>query len=72
MGWVVIVGHTKKQFQTTNLFEVNSKLEFLKTKHLTNVKFQNVLMDLKVSGKKKSLYFFQCLLESLCPFKKEI
>jgi hypothetical protein len=32
--------------------------------------FQNVFMDPKISKKYKSLYFFQCLLESLCLFKK--
>jgi hypothetical protein len=31
--------------------------------------FQNVLMDLKIS-KEKQTSLFQCLLKSLCPFKK--
>ncbi len=35
--------------------------------------FQNVLMDPKIlKEKQNSLYFFQCLLESLCPLKKTL
>jgi hypothetical protein len=35
--------------------------------------FQNVLMDPKILKEKQiSLYFFQRLLESLCPFKNKL
>ncbi len=36
VGWAIVVGRTKKQFQTTNLLEVNSKLVFFKNKHFTS------------------------------------
>jgi hypothetical protein len=36
VGWAIVVGHTKRQFQTTNLLEVNSKPEFFKNKHFTS------------------------------------
>jgi hypothetical protein len=36
MGWVILIGCTKKQFQTTNLLEVDSKLKFLRNKHFTS------------------------------------
>jgi len=34
--------------------------------------FQNVLMDPMISKEKQISSFFQCLLESLCPFQKKI
>ncbi len=73
MGWAIVIGHTERQFQTTNLLEVDSKPDFFKINILQVAMFQNDFMDPpKISKKKqnKSLYFFQCLLESLCPFKK--
>jgi hypothetical protein len=36
MGWAIVIGHTKRQFQITNLLEVDSKLEFSKNKHITS------------------------------------
>jgi hypothetical protein len=36
VGGVIVVGHTKKQFQTTNLLKVDSKLKFKKKKHFTS------------------------------------
>ncbi len=36
MGWAIVVGCTKRQFQTGNLLKVNSKLESLKNKHFTS------------------------------------
>ncbi len=58
MGWVIVIGCTKKQFQIANLFEVNSKLEILRTKHFTNVKFQNVLMGSQGIKRKINLCIF--------------
>jgi hypothetical protein len=29
MGWAIVVGHTKRQFQIANLLKVDSKLKFL-------------------------------------------
>jgi hypothetical protein len=49
VGWAIVIGCTKKQFQTANLLEVDSKLEFLKLNILQVVMFQNVLMDPKIS-----------------------
>jgi hypothetical protein len=48
LGWAIIIGRTKRQFQTANLLEVDSKLEFLKNKHFEVIMFQNVLMDPKI------------------------
>jgi hypothetical protein len=36
LGWAIIIGRTKRQFQTANLLEVDSKLEFLLNKHFTS------------------------------------
>ncbi len=36
MGWAIVVGHTKRQFQIANLLEINSKPEFAKNKHFTS------------------------------------
>jgi len=62
VGWAIVIGCTKRQFQIANLLEVDSKLEFLKNKHLSSCNVS------KCSYGNKSLYFFQCLLESLCFF----
>ncbi len=77
MGWAIIVGHTKRQFQTTSLLEVDSKSEFLKNKHFTSYnvskrpypKVSNHVSHCcdKLSKKKQYFYFFQCLLD-LCVF----
>jgi hypothetical protein len=66
----MVVGCTKRQFQTSNLLKVDSKPYFLKINNLLVVIFQNVLMDLKILKEKQIYLFFQCFLESLCPFKK--
>ncbi len=34
--------------------------------------FENVLMDLKILKEKQISLFFQCVLESLCLFKKKL
>ncbi len=57
MGWVIVIGHTKRQFQIANLLEVNSKPFFFKINILQVVMFQNVLMDIKIS-KEKQIFFF--------------
>ncbi len=62
MGWAIVVGHTKRQFQTTNLLKVDFKLEFFKINILQFAMFQNVFMDPKILEGNKSFYFFQCLL----------
>jgi hypothetical protein len=53
VGWVIIVGRTKREFQTTNLLEVNSKLEFFKINILQFIMFQNVFMDPKILKEKQ-------------------
>jgi hypothetical protein len=35
VGWAIIIGCTKRQFQIANLLEVNSKPNFLQKKHFT-------------------------------------
>jgi hypothetical protein len=52
MGWIIVIVCPKRQFQTANLLEVDSKLEFLKINVLQVVMFQNVLMDPKISIEK--------------------
>ncbi len=78
MGWAIVMGHTKRQFQITNLLKVDSKPEFLKINILQVVMFQNALMDPKILKEKQiSLFFsmsfgiflsFQFFFESLCLF----
>ncbi len=53
MGYSCI--HTKRQFQTANLLEIDSKLKIL---ILQVVLFQNSLMDPKISKEKQILLFF--------------
>jgi hypothetical protein len=50
----------KRQFQTANLnlLEVDFKLEFFLKIKILQVMFQNVLMELKYGGKKKTVFFF--------------
>jgi hypothetical protein len=36
VGWAIVVGHTKRQFQIANTLEVDSKLGILKNKHFTS------------------------------------
>jgi hypothetical protein len=36
VGWVIVVGHTKRQFQTANLLEVNFNQNLKKKKHFTS------------------------------------
>ncbi len=36
VGWAIVVGCTKKQFQTANLLEVDSKPIFYKNKQFTS------------------------------------
>jgi len=54
VGWAIIVGRTKRQFQTTNLLKVDSKpnLNILQV-----AMFQNVLMDLKILKEKQISLF---------------
>jgi hypothetical protein len=70
VGWAIVVGHTKRQFQTVNLLEVDSKSEFFKNKHFISC-FKMSLWILRYQKRNKSFYFFQCLLEPLCLFKNK-
>ncbi len=67
----MVVGCTKRQFQTTNLLKVDSKPEFLKINILQVVMFQNVLMDLKILKEKQISFFLNFFWEFLCPLKKK-
>jgi len=66
VGWAIVVGCTKRQFQTTNLLKVDSKAEFLII-ILQVVMFQNVLMDIKIY-KKESFFIFFNVFWNLCVF----
>ncbi len=46
MGWAIVVGHTKRQFQIANLLKINT---------LQVVMFQIVLMDIKIL---KEIYIY--------------
>ncbi len=71
MGYNRIVGHTKRQFQTTNLLEVESKSKNNKNKHFTSCNDSKCPYP-KVSKEKQiSLFFSMFFLDSLCPFKKK-
>jgi hypothetical protein len=61
VGWAIVVGHTKRQFQIANLLEVDFKSKILKINILQVVMFQNVLMDIKIS-KDKQIFFFSIFL----------
>ncbi len=71
VGWAIIVSRTKKRSQIAILLEVDSKLEYSKNKHFTSCNVSKCpygYQDIKNKILKKSLNFFQCLLEILCPF----
>jgi hypothetical protein len=60
---------TKRQFQTSNLLKVDSKLElFIYIYILQVVMFQNVLMDPKILKEKQISLFFFNVLWNLCVF----
>ncbi len=68
MGWDIVVGCTKRQFQIANLLEVNSKLEIL---NLQVVMFQNVFMNLKISKEKQIFLFFSMFFGIFVSLKKK-
>jgi len=53
-----LMGYSRRQFQNANLLEVDSGLECLKINILQIVMFQNVLIDFKISKRKKIFLFF--------------
>jgi hypothetical protein len=55
VGWAIVVGHTKKQFQTTNLLEVDSKLEILTNKHFISCNVSKCSYGFQNIEKKKKL-----------------
>jgi hypothetical protein len=67
--WVIVVGHTKSQFQIANLLEVDSKPEFLKINILQVIMFQNVLMDPKISKEKQISLIFSMSFGIFVSFK---
>jgi hypothetical protein len=68
VGWDIVVGFTKRQFQIANLLYVDFKSEFLEKNIPRVVMFQNVFMDPKILKAKQISLFFQCVLEPLCLF----
>jgi len=52
VGWAIVVGCPKRQFQIANLLEVDFKLEFKKNILLV-VMFQNVFIDFKILKNKQ-------------------
>jgi len=71
VGWAIVVGCTKRQFQTANLLKVNSKLKFLKIKIWQVVMFQNVFMDLKILKKKQIFIYFSMSFRIFVSFPKK-
>jgi hypothetical protein len=69
VGCTIVVGHTKRQFQTKILLEVNSKQDFLKINILQVVMFQNVIMDPKISKEKQISLFFSMSFEIFVSFQ---
>jgi hypothetical protein len=76
VGWVIVVGHTKRQFKIANLLKVAPKLESPKNKHFTScnvskcpygsqdIKRETNLLFFSMSF--GIFVFFQKKLESLC------
>jgi hypothetical protein len=71
VGWAIVVGCTKKQFQIANLLKVDSKPKSLKINILEVIMFQNVLMDLNILKEKQILFFFN-VFWNLCVLSKKI
>jgi hypothetical protein len=70
VGWVIAVGHTKRQFQTTNLLGVDSKLEFLKSKHFTSCNVSKCPLDHKILKEKQISLFFSMSFGIFVSFQK--
>jgi hypothetical protein len=71
VGWAIIIGHPKRQFQTTNLLEVDSKSEFFENKHFTSCNVSTCPYP-KVSKEEHISLIFSMSFGSLCPFKKKL
>jgi hypothetical protein len=72
VGWVIVTCYTKRQFQIENLLKVNSKPICFLNKHFTSWNVSKCPYRSLDIERKTNLFFFQCLLESLCPFKKKL
>ncbi len=72
MGWAIVKGCTKRQFQIANQLEVNFKLDFKKKIILEVVKFQNVLMDPNVLKKNQISLFFSISFGIILSFHKKL
>ncbi len=66
VGWAIVIGHTKRQFQIANLLEIDFKWDFLKINILQVVMLQNVLMDSKILKEKQICFFFFNVFWNLC------
>jgi hypothetical protein len=72
MGWAIVVGCTKRQFQIVNLLEVDFKLNLKKKKNsLQVVMFQNVFMDPKILKEKQITLFLSMSFGIFVSFGKK-
>jgi hypothetical protein len=53
MGWAIIVGRIRRQFQIANLLKVDSKPEFSKNKHFRNCNVSKCPYESYIERKKK-------------------
>ncbi len=73
MGWAILIGHTKRQFQIANVLEVNFKPIFFLNKHFTNVTtcFKMFLWILSYRKKNKFQEIFSMSFGSFMSFQKK-
>jgi hypothetical protein len=67
VGWAIVVGCIKRQFQISKLLKVDFKSK--KKNILQVVMFQNVLMDPKILKQKKIYLLFSMSFGIFVPFK---
>jgi hypothetical protein len=70
--WDIVVGCTKKQFQTPNLLEVNSKPKSLKNKYFSNCNVSKCLHGSRDIKRETRLFNFSMSFEIFVSFQKKI
>jgi len=69
VGWDIVVGFTKRQFQIANLLYVDFKSEFLEKNISRVVMFQNVFMDPKILKAKQISFIFSMCFGTFVSFQ---
>ncbi len=72
MGWVIVVGHTKRQFQIANLLKVDFRLESSKKKPFTSCNVSKCPYGSQDIKRETNLFFFSNIFWNLCVFSKKI